>query len=63
VHLSAADHYSGWVGPPSQGWLTFFYASGRPDRNNGLTTLVVRTLYNKTTRHQTGALECLVHGG
>jgi hypothetical protein len=26
-------------------------------------TLVVRTLYNKPTRHQTGALECLLHGG
>jgi hypothetical protein len=33
-------------------------ASGHPDRNNGLITLVVRTLYNKPTRHQTGAVEC-----
>src|SRR6185312_10920763 len=37
-------------------------ASGRPDHNNGLITLVVRTLYNKPTRHQTGAVECLLHG-
>ena len=26
-------------------------ASGRPDRNNGLITFIVRTLYNKPTRH------------
>ena len=38
-------------------------ASRRPDRNNSLITFVVRTLYNKPTRHQTGALECLLHGG
>src|SRR6516165_5622360 len=37
-------------------------ASGRPDRNNGLITFVVRTLHNKPTRHQTGAVECLLHG-
>jgi hypothetical protein len=37
-------------------------ASGRPDLNNGLITFVVRTLYNKPTRHQTGAVECLLHG-
>ncbi len=37
-------------------------ASGRSDRNNGLITFVVRTLYNKPTRHQTGAVECLLHG-
>src|SRR6185369_17813956 len=37
-------------------------ASRRPDRNNSLITFVVRTLYNKSTRHQTGALECLLHG-
>jgi hypothetical protein len=36
-------------------------ASGRPDRNNGLITFVIRTLYNKPTRHQTGAVECLLH--
>jgi hypothetical protein len=38
-------------------------ASQRSDRNNGLITFVVRTFYNKPTRHQTGALECLLHGG
>jgi hypothetical protein len=38
-------------------------ASRRPDRNNSLITFVVRTLYNKPTRHQTGALECLLDGG
>jgi hypothetical protein len=38
-------------------------ASGRPDRNNSLVTFVVRTFYNNPTRHQTGALECLLHGG
>jgi hypothetical protein len=38
-------------------------ASGGPDRNNSLITFVVGTLYNKPTRHQTGALECLLHGG
>jgi hypothetical protein len=32
-------------------------ASGCPDRNNGLITFVVRTLYNKPTRHQAGAVE------
>jgi hypothetical protein len=37
-------------------------ASGRSDLNNGLITFVVRTLYNKPTRHQTGAVECLLHG-
>src|SRR6185369_15657433 len=37
-------------------------ASGRPDLNHGLITFVVRTLYNKPTRHQTGAVECLLHG-
>ncbi|WGD50321.1 transposase [Bradyrhizobium sp. CB1650] len=36
--------------------------SGRPDRDSGLVTLVARTLYNKPTRHQTGAMECLLHG-
>jgi hypothetical protein len=38
-------------------------ASGRPDRNNSLVTFVVRSFYNKPTRQQTGALECLLHGG
>jgi len=33
---------------------------GRSDHNNGLIVFVVRTLYNKPTRHQTGALECLL---
>jgi hypothetical protein len=37
-------------------------ASRRPDLNNGLITFEVRTLYNKPTRHQIGALECLPHG-
>lgn len=37
-------------------------ASGRPDRDDGLITLVARTLYNKPTRHRTGAVECLLHG-
>jgi hypothetical protein len=37
-------------------------ASGRPDRNNGFITFVVRTLYNKPTRHLAGAMECLLHG-
>src|SRR6185503_17948632 len=37
-------------------------ASRRPDRNNGLVTFEVRTLYNKSTRHQIGAQECLLHG-
>ena len=37
-------------------------ASGRPDRNNGLITFVICTLYNKPTRHETGAVECLLHG-
>jgi hypothetical protein len=37
-------------------------ASGRPDRNHGLITFAVRTLYNKPTRHQTGAVERLLHG-
>jgi hypothetical protein len=37
-------------------------ASGGPDGNNGLFTFAVRTLYNKPTRHQTGAVECLLHG-
>jgi hypothetical protein len=36
--------------------------SGCPNRDDGLITLVVRTLYNKPTRHQTGAVECLLHG-
>ena len=36
--------------------------SGRPDHDNCLVTLVVRTLYNNPTRHQTGAVECLLHG-
>ena len=36
--------------------------AGRPDRNEGLITFVVRTPYNKPTRHQTGAVECLPHG-
>jgi hypothetical protein len=37
-------------------------ASRRPDRNNGFITFEVRTLYNKPTRHQIGALECVLHG-
>jgi len=36
--------------------------SGRPDHNNGLIAIAVRTLYNKPTRHQTGAVERLLHG-
>jgi hypothetical protein len=36
--------------------------SGRPDHNNGLIAIVVRTLYIKPTRHQTGAVERLLHG-
>lgn len=35
---------------------------GSPYQNNRLITLVVSTLYNKPTRHQTGAAECLLHG-
>jgi len=31
--------------------------SGCPDRDDGLITLVARTLYNKPTRHQTGAVD------
>lgn len=37
-------------------------AARRPDRNNGLIAFEVRTLYNKPTRHQIGARECLLHG-
>jgi hypothetical protein len=37
-------------------------ASERSDRNKGLITFEVRILYNKPTRHQTGAVECLLHG-
>ncbi|WGS17357.1 MULTISPECIES: hypothetical protein [unclassified Bradyrhizobium] len=33
------------------------YVIGRDAAN-----LVARTLYNKSTRHQTGAVECLLHG-
>ena len=36
--------------------------AGSPDRDDGLITLVARILYNKPTRHQTGAVECLLHG-
>jgi hypothetical protein len=36
--------------------------SGRPDRDDRLIILVARTIYNKPTRHQTGAVECLLHG-
>jgi hypothetical protein len=36
--------------------------SGRTNPNNGLIILVVRTFNNKPTRHQTGAVECLLHG-
>jgi hypothetical protein len=36
--------------------------SGRPDRDDRLITLVARTIYNKPTRHQTGAVQCLLHG-
>jgi hypothetical protein len=41
---------------------TLTYASRRSDRNNRLIALETRTLYNEPTRHQTGALECLLHG-
>jgi hypothetical protein len=37
-------------------------ASRRADRNNDLVTFEARTLYNKPTRHQSRALECLLHG-
>jgi hypothetical protein len=37
-------------------------ASRRADRNNDLVTFEARTLYNKPTRHQSKALECLLHG-
>lgn len=36
--------------------------SGGPDRDDGLISLVACTLYNKPTRHQAGAVECLLHG-
>ncbi len=35
-------------------------ASGRPDRDNGLIISVVRILNNKPTRHQSGAVECVL---
>jgi hypothetical protein len=37
-------------------------ASGRSDNNDGFIVFVVRTLYNKPTRHQTRAMEYLLHG-
>ena len=37
-------------------------ASGGPDCDDRFITFVARTLYNKPTRHQTGAVECLLRG-
>ncbi|MGY4362746.1 hypothetical protein ACVW0J_009239 [Bradyrhizobium sp. i1.7.7] len=37
-------------------------APGSPNQNSRLITFLVSTLYNKPTRHQTGAVECLLHG-
>ena len=37
-------------------------ASGRPNRNDGPIALATHTFYNKPTRHQTGAVECLLNG-
>src|ERR1700723_2398846 len=48
-------------GRSSARWTTTS-ASRRPYRNDNLITFEGRTLYNKPTRHQSRALECLLHG-